>query len=112
MDRMTVKDELRLPSKINPALKPLDEVIIHGMALRVKDRIQSIDELKAGLDEALFQLRGGKKGRAPGEIDYDRDPVLKSVLALVFALAGMIVLVFAELFVQAINYKQENDMTI
>jgi len=84
MDRMTVKDELRLPSKINPALKPLDEVIIHGMALRVKDRIQSIDELKAGLDEALFQLRGGKKGRAPGEIDYDRDPVLKSVLALVF----------------------------
>jgi len=34
------------------------------------------------------------------------------LLALVFALAGMIVLVFAELFVQAINYKQENDMTI
>ena len=34
------------------------------------------------------------------------------LLALVFALGGMIVLVFAELFVQAINYKQENDMTI
>ncbi len=34
------------------------------------------------------------------------------LLALVFALAGMIVLVFSELFVQAINYKQENDMTI
>ncbi len=34
------------------------------------------------------------------------------LLALVFALAGLIVLVFSELFMEAINYKQENDMTI
>ena len=34
------------------------------------------------------------------------------LLALVFALAGPIVLVFSELFKQATLYKQENDMTI
>ncbi len=34
------------------------------------------------------------------------------LIALVFAFAGLIVLVFAELFRQATVYKQENDMTI
>ncbi len=35
-----------------------------------------------------------------------------ALLGLVFALAGLIVLVFSELFKQAVAYKQENDMTI
>ena len=35
-----------------------------------------------------------------------------ALLGLVFALAGLMVLVFSELFKQAIAYKQENDMTI
>lgn len=34
------------------------------------------------------------------------------LVALVFALAGLIALVFAEFFLQATEYKQENDMTI
>ena len=34
------------------------------------------------------------------------------VIALVFALSGMMVLVFSGLFKQAVDYKQENDMTI
>lgn len=34
------------------------------------------------------------------------------LLAVVFVLAGLIVLVFSELFKQATAYKQENDMTI
>lgn len=84
VDRMTDKDELKQPSAINPALRPLDDILMRGMAQHVQDRVQSIDELKAGLDEAIFMLRGGKKSNITKEIDYDRDPVLKSVLALVF----------------------------
>ncbi|MBQ3094121.1 MAG: DUF2975 domain-containing protein [Clostridia bacterium] len=34
------------------------------------------------------------------------------IIALVFALSGMMVLVFSGLFQQAVDYKQENDMTI
>lgn len=34
------------------------------------------------------------------------------LIALVFAFAGLIALVFSELFRQATSYKQENDMTI
>ena len=34
------------------------------------------------------------------------------IIALVFALSGLMVLVFSGLFQQAVDYKQENDMTI
>lgn len=35
-----------------------------------------------------------------------------ALILLIFSLTGLILLVFGELFLQAIEYKQENDMTI
>jgi len=84
MDRMTGGDELVPPSQINPALRPLDHVIMRGMALHVVDRIQSVQEVRQELEKAVYCLRGGKEGKGGRKIDYDRDPVSKSVPALAF----------------------------
>jgi len=82
VDRMLSQDELVPPSRINPALRPLDDVLMQGMALRIDDRIQNVPELQTALENALNELRGGRK--PVPDIDYDRDPVLGSVLALAF----------------------------
>ena len=84
MDRMTANDELALPSQINPALKPLDGVLMRGMALHVQNRIQTVSEVRQELEKAVYLLRGGKASKGKKEIDYDRDPVGKSVPALMF----------------------------
>lgn len=58
VDRMTNDDQLAKPSEINPVLAPLDDVLLHGMALHIKDRIRCVEELQQGLQAAVAMLRG------------------------------------------------------
>lgn len=81
-DRMMAQDELCPPGDINPALRPLDDVLMRGMKLRMEDRIQSVPELKEALSEAMNLMRGGQRMNVA--VDYDPDPVAESVLALAF----------------------------
>ena len=74
VDRMTDGDHLKKPSEINPALQPLDEVLMYGMKLISRDRIQSMEQLVYELQQAVDKLRGKKPGPKP-EPDPAPDPV-------------------------------------
>ena len=61
VDRMTDGDELKKPSEINPDLKPLDDVLMHGLKILPKDRTQTVTQLIQGLEEAVEALRFNSK---------------------------------------------------
>ena len=68
VDRMTDGDELKKPSEINPALQPLDEVLMYGMKLISRERIQNMEQLIYEFKQAVAALRGKKE-------DAVREPV-------------------------------------
>lgn len=96
IDRMTGEDELAPPGAINPALRPLDQVLMRGMALRAENRIQRVEEVRQALAEAVVTLRGGKRvgreanggGKARSVLALAFDAALPISLALPFTLQG------------------------